>query len=420
MSANETRSRLDPTDRASWDDPWEVCEVAYRRGRLSAAFVAVRQGRENDAVARSPQFRSLRGSSAQPAASPEIVSCLTALETELASNGWERIEEAENGWYSLRFRRRAAPLRHRISAYSAGIEPLLFAPGTQNGHEDAAIDSHPTEVPAVARDLPSVHAKAILVESIEPFRAENGPVEPGETASLEAESGHAEASLLEPGQTGSSSGEPTRVEHPDLPRQKRARVKLTGRKQIKSKQRPAPLIEDEGVEAERLAAARIEAARVEAERVEAERRLEAERVEAARLEAERIEAERRIEAKRIEAQRIEALRLEAERVEAERVAARLEAARLEAARIEAARVEAARVEAARLEAARLEARELEELRLESQRLDDEGSSDEPSNVPLLALIGAYSASCDPHVEIRASFARKELPRRASRITDRRW
>ncbi len=296
------------------DESWERCEIAWRRGYVSSAFVAIRQGDEPEDIGSSPPFRPRRANGVPLVETPDARSSLARLESELEAKGWERIDDATGRWYASHFRRRVVTLRDRIGAYSVGTDPLLFARPEVAPVEPAATGLALVEPASDEPILPEA-------EPVRQKRPRGRRVEPVETDSIESEAERLAAVEVE---------------------------RLAGARLA------------ERLEAERLESARVEAERLEMERLEAERaeaaRFEARRVEAARIEAERLEAER-LEAERLEAERLEAERIEAERLEAERLEAeRLEAERLEAERLEAERLEAERVEAARLEAERLRGR----------------------------------------------------------------
>ena len=246
-----------------------VCEIALRRGYKSCSFVAVGLDGEREEIGKSPQFRSRLGGAA-PAETPEALTCLSALEQELESAGWELIPEERASWYAMRFRRGLVPLSRRIGAYATNAEPSK-APDEEGAAVVAAVNG------ATSASTRPNTARA--------------KVERPEGERLEAE--RLEAERLEA-------------------------------ERLEAERREAERLEAERVEAERLEAERLEAERLEAERLEAER-LEAQRLEAERLEAERLEAERveaaRLEAERLEAERIQAARREADRLAAERTAA---------------------------------------------------------------------------------------------------
>ena len=103
-----------------------LCEIRWQRGYRSGAFVAVGQNDAAEEVAKSPKFRSRR-SGAAPPESPEIVSCLEALEAALAAAGWERIDGSGGEWCARRFRRGLAPLSERVGAYVVGPDDDMIA-----------------------------------------------------------------------------------------------------------------------------------------------------------------------------------------------------------------------------------------------------------------------------------------------------
>ena len=77
-------------------------------------------------VAKSPKFR-WRKSGAAPPESPEIVSCLEALEGALAAAGWERIDGSGGEWCARQFRRALVPLSERIGAYVVAPDEDMIA-----------------------------------------------------------------------------------------------------------------------------------------------------------------------------------------------------------------------------------------------------------------------------------------------------
>jgi hypothetical protein len=121
--------------------------------------------------------------------------------------------------------------------------------------------------------------------------------------------------------------------------------------------------------------------------------------EATRLDALRLAAARR-EAKRLEAEQLEAERLDADRAAAERA---------EGQRLEAERQRVDQLEAERLERERVEAERRDRERLEAERIAAELSAS-----ALRSRVGAYAAAGSEQRDIRASFAKKPVPRRAGR------
>ncbi len=103
-----------------------LCEIRWQRGHRSGAFVAVRRDDAAEEVAKSPKFR-WRTSSAAPPESPEIFSCLEALEGALAAAGWERIDGSGDEWCARQFRRALVPLSERIGAYVVGPDEGMIA-----------------------------------------------------------------------------------------------------------------------------------------------------------------------------------------------------------------------------------------------------------------------------------------------------
>lgn len=365
MSAHDMQSRHDVAERGGyWGESWERCEITWRRGYVSSAFVAIRQGDEPEHIGSSPSFRLRRSSGVRLVETPEAQSSLARLESELEAKGWERIEDEYGAWYAAHFRRRVVRLRDRIRAYSVGTEPLLFA------RPDAAVGEPVASGLALVEPLPA--------EPVD-FEAEVEPIKKKRPRSRRLEPVESDTTPLDP--------------------------ELYDAKRIEVERLPAARL-GERLQAERLEATRIEAERLEAERLEAER-LEAEHMEAVRLEAERLEAER-FEAERVEAARLEAERLEAERVEAER----LEAERLEAERMEAERLETERLEAERLETERLQS---EPGAAASAPVDANGELEgSPVGFSLADRIGSYSAPFDSRTEIRGLFKPKRFSRTRNR------
>jgi len=80
--------------------------------------VAVRRDDGAEEIAKSPKFR-WRERGAAPPESPEILTCLAALEGALAAAGWERTDGSDGEWCARQFRRAVAPLSERIRPYVA-------------------------------------------------------------------------------------------------------------------------------------------------------------------------------------------------------------------------------------------------------------------------------------------------------------
>jgi len=128
--------RCGQCDQPVSDAYWATCVVTLRRGYVSGAFVATLEGNEPEEIGRSPQFRLRKGDTARPETT-EVSSCLNALEAQLESSGWERIEDEGSDGKSPRFRRRVIPLHQRISAYVSEPDPEAF-PWEPLGKDDSA------------------------------------------------------------------------------------------------------------------------------------------------------------------------------------------------------------------------------------------------------------------------------------------
>jgi hypothetical protein len=302
------------------EDRWAFCEIRWQRAHRSGAFIAVRQGDAREEVAKSPKFR-WRESGAAPPESPEIVTCLAALEDALAAAGWERIDEPGGEWCAREFRRALVPLSERMNAYAvAPDEDMLAWLNAQTG------------APVTRDTEPAGDDSARVVAIREAARRRELKVLEAERREQERLDGdrllarHQEFERLE-----AERREQERLEHERLAARRRENERLEAER-LQSERLLLARLENERRERERLAAeeaARREAERLEAERVAAERR-EAERLE--RLEAERHEAERReaaraerAAAKHRETERVESRQREAEVVEPWSLANRLSA-----------------------------------------------------------------------------------------------
>ena len=386
---------------------WARCDITSQRSYASCAFVAVARNGDDEEVMRSPAFRWRKGNEG-PVEAPDAVASLAALEEALLVEGWERIDDPRDQWYSLRFRRPAIPLADRIAAYHADGTLMAFV-------EVEAGDEPEEPGPAAVERVPDLEGLG-SAKPKQRSRAEPTESERLEAARLEAE--RLEAERLEAERASAARLEAERLESARLEAEReRLEAQRLEAERLEAERLEAERVESERREAERLESERLELARLEASgsgALEAER-LEAERVESERREAERLEFER-LELARLEAERerLEAERLEAERVESERLEAEwLEFERLELARLEAERerLEAERLEAERLEAERLEAERLEAERLEAERLAAQES-------PLHSLISSYTAELDRNLDVRRIYGGESAQFDPDRFTRR--
>jgi hypothetical protein len=396
--AQRSRSpgRSDVSHGAPDTESWAWCEVRWRRGYISGAFVALRQGDAPEEIGRSPSFRWRSGGPVPPEL-PEIASCLAALETDLATEGWERIDHERSDWCALQFRRRLIPLRYRIDHYAVAPDEQSIAWLSEAMETTAA---------SAADGLASAAGG-----SDEPRPASLGP------DAVESSAGGESAKVV----AIREAAKRLEAKRRNAKRREAQRLRAE-RREAEQRQAEAAQREAERREAKRRETELHEAKRREAERrqVEAERR-EAERREARRRETELSEAKRReAERRQAEAAQREAERREAEQRQAEgaqREAERREAKRREAEQrqAETAQREAKRHEAEQRRAEQLKAEQPVVERTEVERLEPERAD----GLPLHGRLSAYSAKSDSQTEIRALFQPKKKPQREHRFKQKR-
>jgi hypothetical protein len=95
------------------------CSIALWRGYVTAQFYVWSRDHEG-ALGVSQPFRTWRlpWHERKPLnEDPSVLSALVALETDLLSNGWERMRRAPGSeWYELRFRRAGSAPRRQLRA----------------------------------------------------------------------------------------------------------------------------------------------------------------------------------------------------------------------------------------------------------------------------------------------------------------